>query len=549
MWRPDNIAGLLLAASLPNSSHKRMGAMTKDQPRSYGEVLRRQAQRLGSKIALRFEGRETTYAALYTRTNQLANGLIALGVKPGQRVAHLGKNSIAYFEVAIGASKAGAIACPVNWRLSPSEVTYILNDSEASVLFVGREFVALAAKIAPEITAAKHIIALEPNDQIARHYDAWLAEQSEADPALASTYDDEALQVYTSGTTGRPKGVVLTNRSLLNRQDRKTTPTWLASSEDDVSLIAMPCFHVGGTGSGLRCLASGGTGIVLREFDALQVLELVGSNPISKMFMVPAALKMVMNHPRAREIDYSRLKHIMYGASPIPLDVLRGCLSLFKCGFVQMYGMTETAGTVVALAPEDHDPAGNERMRSAGKPLDGVEVKIVDSEGRALPPRAVGEILIRCDSNMKGYWNLPEETRRTIDEEGWLRTGDAGYLDEAGYLYIHDRVKDMIISGGENIYPAEVENAILTHPGVAEVAVVGVPDERWGEAVKAFVVKKADESLTEAEIMAWARERIAGYKCPKSVALIEALPRNASGKVLRRELRASYWQGRDSSIS
>jgi acyl-CoA synthetase (AMP-forming)/AMP-acid ligase II len=257
----------------------------------------------------------------------------------------------------------------------------------------------------------------------------------------------------------------------------------------------------------------------------------------------------MLNHPRVNEIDFSRLKYIMYGASPIPLDLMKRSIDVFGCGFIQMYGMTETSGTIVALNPEDHDPNGNERMRSVGKPLIGVEIKVIDEAGNIVPTRQVGEIATRSRKNMKGYWNMAEATAATIDGEGWLRTGDAGYLDEDGYLYIHDRVKDMIISGGENVYPAEVENAVYSHPLVADVAVIGVPDEKWGEAVKAFVVLKAGADVSEADIIGHARQNIAGYKCPKSVDFISALPRNPSGKILRRELRAPYWAGKDRAVN
>jgi acyl-CoA synthetase (AMP-forming)/AMP-acid ligase II len=265
--------------------------------------------------------------------------------------------------------------------------------------------------------------------------------------------------------------------------------------------------------------------------------------------MVPAAIQIVIRHPRAREVNYSRLGHILYGASPIPLELLKEAMEVFGCGFVQMYGMTETSGTIVALPPEDHDPKGSPKMRSAGKPLPGVEIVILDEAGNRLPPGQVGEIASRSNANMAGYWNLPEATAKTLQADGFLRTGDAGYMDEDGYVYIHDRVKDMIISGGENVYPAEVENAIFGHPAVADVAVVGVPDSKWGEAVKACVVLKDGATATEGDVISWARQRIAAYKAPKSVDFIEALPRNPSGKILRRELRAPYWEGRERQVN
>jgi long-chain acyl-CoA synthetase len=305
----------------------------------------------------------------------------------------------------------------------------------------------------------------------------------------------------------------------------------------------MPIFHIGGTGWGVTGLYNGAKGVIVREFDPGRVLDFIEQDRISKMFMVPAAMQIVVRQPRAREVDFSCLKYLLYGASPIPLDLLKECMEVFGCGFVQMYGMTETTGTIVALPPEDHDPQGNARMRSAGKPLPGVEIAILDETGRRLGPDQVGEIATRSAANMSGYWNLPDATAKAIDSEGWLRTGDAGYLDQDGYVYIHDRVKDMIISGGENVYPAEVENAIFGHPAVADVAVIGVPDERWGEAVKAVVVKKPGAYASPEEIIAWARERIAAFKAPKSVDFMDALPRNPSGKILRRVLRESYWAG------
>jgi long-chain acyl-CoA synthetase len=324
---------------------------------------------------------------------------------------------------------------------------------------------------------------------------------------------------------------------------------WNRWTTDDVSLVAMPVSHIGGTGWGVMGLYNGAKGVVAREFDPNAVLDFIERDRISKIFMVPAAMQIVLRNPRAREVDYSRVKYVLYGASPIPLDLLKEAMEVFGCGFVQMYGMTETSGTIVALPPEDHLAEGGPRMRSAGKALPGVELAILDEEGRRLPPHEVGEIAIRSAANMIGYWNLPEATARTIDTEGWLRSGDAGYLDEDGYLFIHDRVKDMIISGGENVYPAEVENAVYGHPDVAEVAVIGVPDAKWGEAVKAVVVRKPGHEPTPEEIIAWARQRIAGFKAPKSVDFIDALPRNASGKILRRELREPYWSGAERRVN
>jgi len=517
-----------------------------------GDLARLQAAQRPQKIAFDFEGRQTSFADLNRQSNQVANGLLAFDLQKGERVAYLGKNSDIYFELLMGISKAGGVTTPINWRLAAAEIAYILNDCKARILFVGSEFAALVRSIESKLPNVEHIVCTEPCDQQYRTYHDWRNAQSEDDPKRPLASEDDALQLYTSGTTGHPKGAVLSNGALLTMRERdaaEDAPDWSKWSAEDVSLVAMPCFHIGGTGWGLTGIYHGATGVIMREFDPLKVLDFIDRYRISKIFMVPAAMQIVVNQPKAKEVDFSPLKYMLYGASPIPLDLLKTCMDVFKCGFVQMYGMTETAGTIVALPPEDHDPNGNEKMRSAGKPLDGVEIAILDEQGRRLPPYEVGEIATRSPANMTGYWNLPEATEKTLDSEGWLRTGDAGYLDEDGYVYIHDRVKDMIISGGENIYPAEVENAIFGHPKVADVAVIGVPDEQWGEAVKACVVVKEGEKLTESEVIAWARDRIAAYKCPKSVDLIDALPRNPSGKILRRDLRKPYWEGKERSIN
>jgi len=288
---------------------------------------------------------------------------------------------------------------------------------------------------------------------------------------------------------------------------------------------------------------------VLAEFNPDGVFDAVEQHGVTRFFMVPAALQMLLMHPRCASVDYSRLKYILYGAAPIPLELLRQCIKVFGAQFIQAYGMTETTGTISMLPPEDHDPEGNARMRSAGKALPGVEIVILGPDGESVATGEVGEVVTRSSNNMLGYWNLPDATAKTMTDDGWIRTGDAGYLDADGYLFIHDRMKDMIITGGENVYPAEVESAIFGHPAVQEVAVIGIPDAKWGETVKAVVVAKPGTTVEESDIIAWARERIAPFKCPRSVDLIDALPRNASGKILRKDLRAPYWEGYERMVN
>ena len=521
------------------------------QPTNLAAMVHDRAKSRGSAIVFEFEGRQTTFAEFDVRTNQVANALGAMGVRKGERIAYLGKNSEIYFELLLGAMKAGVVMAPVNWRLAGPEVAFIVDDSKAPTLFVGPEFVTQVRNIQPQLPDVRTVITTEGGAGEWQDFATWRDAQSGDAPKQPIDSKDIAIQLYTSGTTGKPKGAMLSHANLLNlvqSGNETELPEWNRWTTDDVSLVAMPIFHIGGSGWGLTGLYHGAKGVIAREFDPTKVLDFFEQSGITKLFMVPAAMQFVVRQPRARQIDFSRLKYILYGASPIPAALLKECIEVFKCGFVQMYGMTETTGTIVALQPEDHIE-GLDRMRSAGKALPGIELAILDASGNCLPPGEVGEIATRSGSNMAGYWNMPEATARTIDSDGWLRTGDAGYMDSDGYLYIHDRIKDMIISGGENIYPAEVESAICDHPDVAEAAVIGIPDDKWGEAVKAIVVMKPGKTAAATDIINFTRERIAGFKTPKTVDFLPALPRNPSGKILRRNLRDPYWVGKDRQVN
>jgi acyl-CoA synthetase (AMP-forming)/AMP-acid ligase II len=494
------------------------------------------------KVAMVFRDRETTYGQLDLRASRVANGIIREGVGPQSRIALLDKNSDCFFEVLFGAAKSNTVLAVVNWRLSPSEMAYIINDSMAEMLFVGEEFFSHVEQIIAELPRLKKVISLGPSRSGWDDYEQWRDLQEDSDPRVRVEGSDVAVQLYTSGTTGNPKGAQLTNDNLLALLP-VAIREWGGWTRDDVSLVCMPVYHIGGTGWGLVGFYVGGLSAVTREAAPAELLRAIERHRVTKTFFVPALILFLLQSPEIRETDLSSLKLILYGASPIPLDLLRSAMRVFTCGFAQVYGLTETTGAFTYLPPEDHTPQGTERMKSCGKPLGEIQVRIVDGEGNQLPPREVGEIICRSPQVMKGYWNLPDATSSAI-RDGWFYTGDAGFLDEDGYLYIHDRIKDMIISGGENIYPAEVESAVFSHPSVADVAVIGVPDDRWGEAVKAIVVKKPGAEVTQEEIIAFARQRIAHYKAPRSVDFIEALPRNPSGKILKRELRKPYWEGR-----
>ncbi len=452
-----------------------------------------------------------------------------------------------------GAAKVGAVICPVNWRLTPPEVTHIVNDARARVLVVGADFFPVLEQCEPELDTVARILTVGAHP---RHdeYAAWRDAHAGPDPGIETSVEDVAVQFYTSGTTGLPKGAMLSGRNL-----GALVPAaceMLGLDARAVSLVAMPLFHVAGAGWALDGLMSGAHNVMLRDVDLDAILDVIPRFGITHAVFVPAVLQFLLTMPDVEAVDFSTLEMIVYGASPISEEVLVASIERFGCSFVQAYGLTETSGGVVLLYPEDHDPGGPlaHRLRAAGRPVEGVEVRVVDADGADLPVGEVGEVWIRSPSTMVGYWNLPEATADALSPDGWFRSGDAGSLDADGYLFIRDRVKDMVISGGENVYPAEVESALMTHPDVVDVAVIGVPDERWGETVKAIVVaapaRAGDGAAAafEQELLAFSRERLAGYKCPTSIDWMDELPRNPSGKILKRDLRALYWEGRDRQV-
>ena len=534
-------------AARPGKAHVDYDAMP-----TLGDIARYHARERPNATATWFEGREIDFATLDRRANQTANALIAAGVKPGDRVAHLGKGCDEFFEMLFGAAKAGAVLTPIIFRLATPEVAGIVNDAEAKIVFLSAEQLERIDELRAAMPGVEKFICFEAGGAGAITYSAWRDGHSADDPNLPIKTSDVALQLYTSGTTGKPKGVMLSHSNILKgRRDAAfENMPWNEWREGDVNLVAMPLGHIGGVGWGIVGFLNGAKSIVEREFIPARVLELMGEHGVAKIFLVPTAIHIMLMQPRVREIDFSKLRCVLYGAAPIALDLLREATAVFGAPFCQQYGMTETCGTIVYLPPEDHTPEGNQRMRGAGKPMPGVELRIVDADGNVLGPNQTGEIETRSAANMVGYWKQPDTTSQTVASNGWLKTGDAGYLDEDGYLYIQDRIKDMICSGAENVYPAEVESAIFGHPAIQEVAVVGVPDEKWGEAVKAIVVLKPGQTASADDIIAFARTRIAGFKAPKSVDFVEGmLPRGPSGKILRRALREPYWAGRERRVN
>jgi acyl-CoA synthetase (AMP-forming)/AMP-acid ligase II len=496
------------------------------------------AQR-GDHVAVQCEGRTLTYAELDRRAEQVAGLLAAAGAKPGDRIAWLGRSHEAFFEIVFGAARARVCLAPINARLAIPEVAFILQDSGADLFFVTPEFFAAAQSVVSLVDRPIRLIGLR---ETCDGFDSYEALRDAAPPAATAppTLQDDVLQLYTSGTTGLPKGVRLDNANYAAFLELRTQVEGFDYGADDTVLIVMPLFHVAGTNISFSGLAAGGRVILLPEFSPAAVLRLIEQERVAHIFLVPAMINMLLQAPEIEGADLSSLKSVAYGASPISEAVLATATARFGCGFIQFYGMTESTGAGTFLTPSEHR---GELMRSCGRAWPSMAVKIIGEDGEEVGTGEIGEIAIWGGMVMAGYWNRPEATAETVSPDRWLKTGDAGYRNADGYIFVHDRVKDMIVSGGENIYPAEVENAILGCPGVADAAVIGVPDERWGEAVKAVVVCAAGCEPDPQAVIAWARERIAGYKAPKSVDFIDVLPRNASGKVLRRELRKPYWEG------
>jgi long-chain acyl-CoA synthetase len=513
------------------------------------DILREHAATKPDRVALVLDDRRQTWAELYERASRVAAGLAAAGVGSQDRIAFLDKNGIEHFEVFFGAALANAVCVDVNWRLAAPEVEFIVNDAAAKVFVVGPDFVPVLDAIADALTSVGTILVIGGHAKY-QDYDEWVAEHAPADPHAVSTADDVAFQLYSSGTTGRPKGVMLSNDNFFALLPVATDMWGLGA--DSVNLVAMPLFHIGGGGWAVAGMYEGARSVIVRELDPAGLVRLIPAEEVTHGFLVPAVLQFMLMVPGVEDADFSSLDTLVYGASPISEEVLARSIATFGAKFWQAYGLTETTGAVVNLAPGDHDLAGpnRHRLRSCGVAGPGVELRIVDPDTRTdVPTGEVGEIWVRGPQVMKGYWNNDAATAAAVDPEGWFRSGDAGYLDDDGYLYIHDRVKDMIVSGGENVYPAEVENVLMSHDGIGDVAVIGVPHEKWGETATAVVVRAPGAEPTADEIIAFARERLARFKCPTSVDFVDVLPRNPSGKVLKKDLRAPYWAGRERQVN
>jgi long-chain acyl-CoA synthetase len=498
-------------------------------------------------VAIECGEERLTFSELYQRAKSVAAALESAGVGPQDRIAFVERNGIEALEVVFGAALLNAVSVNVNWRLAAVEMAQVINDAEAKLLIVGSDFFDQIGAVEDQLSSVSTVVAIGEHPKWVG-YRAWLSAQQGRDPGHVAAPADVTFQLYTSGTTGLPKGVMLTTSNFFSMLDR-IGEFWGFGEPGAVNLALMPMFHIAGLGWTVVGLAFGCRTVVLRDLDPEQVRRTISDRGITHAFMVPAVIQMLLLAPGGTPDDYRSLRTLVYGASPISASTVSAAMDAMGCDFVQVYGLTETTGAITQLEPTDHDPEGRpELLRSCGKPYPWVEIRIVDSEGRDLPFGQVGEIWTRSGQNMAGYWRNPEATAQAITGDGWFRTGDAGYTDEQGYVFLHDRVKDMIVTGGENVYPAEVENVVMQHPAVADAAVIGVPDERWGEAVKAVVVLRPQATLSDEELIAYCRGYLGGFKCPKSVDFVSELPRNPSGKLLKREIRAPYWSGLERNI-
>lgn len=499
------------------------------------EIISVNARQYPDKAAFVYEERETTYRALKQRVDRLTNGLSDLGVKKGDRIAILSKNRPEYFETYC-TGKNGFVIVPLNHRSGGKELVFLINNSGAETLIIEQDFLETIEQIKGDIHSVRNYICIGHHPGYL-DYEQIIENASPEVKPVELEEDDLWCIFYTSGTTGLPKGAMLTHKGLLKTGSVASREFKLLT--EDVAIHVMPFFHVGGMWYFcFPCFATGITNIVLSQFRPGDFLRCVDKHKVTRTHLVPTMIVALLEELRVGKYDVSSLSSILYAASPMPVETLKNAMNAFpKCRFLQSYGSTEVTGTT--LTEEDHEYGMSEKedlLFSCGRPWPDTEIKIVREDGTKAQSGEIGEIALKNERMMVGYWGNREGTTETI-KNGWLFTGDMGKLDRDGYLYISDRKKDMVISGGENVYPAEVEDVLTRHPAVLEAAVIGVPDKKWIEAVKAIIILREGMQATEEEIIDFCKSRIAGYKCPKSVDFVTELPKSPAGKILKRVLR------------
>jgi acyl-CoA synthetase (AMP-forming)/AMP-acid ligase II len=516
------------------------------------ETLKKAVKFFPEKQAIVCGGKRWTYQEFNGRIIRLSQHLNSLGVEKDDKVAILHPNCHYYLESYYGIARLGAASVPINYRLSPREIAFILEDSESKVLIADPMFQTQVNAIREEMVGIVQILwtgegakAVESRDL---NYEAALEKSpSTAVPEAPVTGEDIAQIYYTSGTTGRPKGVMLSHKNVCTHA--LGTIAELHLTDRDVWTHVAPLFHLADAWATWAVTWVGGTHVVVREFEPKTVFETFEKEKVTLTNLIPTMLNLMVNHPDAKKFNYDKLRVLLSGGAPIAPEVVRKIVETFRCDYIQTYGMTETSPYLTLSLLKDHlrELPYEDQLRfksKTGREFIGVELKVVNDRGQDIKKdeTEVGEIIVRGDIVTRGYWKLPQETEKAI-KEGWLYTGDMAVMDEEGYVTIVDRKKDMILTGGENVYSTEVENVLYMHPAILECAVLGIPDEKWGEAVKGVVVLKPGETAAAEEIIQFCKDRIAHYKAPKSIDFIEALPRTGSGKIHKKGLRDKYWEG------
>jgi len=512
--------------------------------RHLGDSLAYHAAGSPSRLAIRWSGRDTGFADLHATVNRVANRLCEAGLKSGDRLVFLAKNSEDFFLALFACARVGACFAPVNWRLAGPELAVIVADIDASMAIVDRELEPLWHDVASRIPTTPPTRWIDAADTLR----GWAEGAAEESPGIAISEDSPVIALYTSGTTGRPKAVIHTHASFNHSRLSEHLEQAYDWRDGDVFLNPLPNFHLLSIALSLQCLYNGVALSLQKQFDPAEVLAAIGRDRPSLLVLTPTLIQMLLDHPAAETTDFSSVRMTMYAGSPIALGLIKRAMRSMPGSFMQFYGQTETSGPVCLLRPDEHDFSNEGKLKSCGRPLPLIALRVVDEAGNDVPDGTPGELLIRAPSQSAGYWRQPEETRSKF-RNGWYHSGDVAFRDAEGLYYIFDRLKDMIITGGENVYSAEVENVLSTHPDVGAVAVVGVPDPRWGEAVKAIVIARRDASPTQEALLAHCRERLAGYKIPKSIDFVETFPVTGTGKISKKDLRAPYWVGAERRVS
>ncbi|WP_055494215.1 long-chain-fatty-acid--CoA ligase [Streptomyces sp. TP-A0356] len=486
------------------------------------------------------EDRTLTYGELHRHSNRTAHALLGAGLGAGARVGYLGQESEHYYDIALGCAKSGTVLVPINWRLTSGEVEHILGDSQAELLFVEREFESVVERLRPSLPRLRHIVRTDSDTHVAGGFLAWKEGHPDTDLPPVTGFDDAVAQLYTSGTTGLPKGVVLAQRTFFTFIADTTAHgvDWIDWRPGDRGLSCFPGLHTSGFGWFMHSFNAGATTVIMRKFVADEAAKLIERHEITTLWAAPAMLRMMLTEQGTTRDTFRSLRKVVYSGSPIDRDLLLTCIDVLGCELAQGYSSAEAGSFVTCLAPSDHTP-DSRVLGSAGRICPGNEIRIADDEGHPVPAGRIGRVWVNSPARFLEYWRLPEATADAV-VDGWLAMGDMGYLDEDGYLFLVDRVNDTIIVAGQNIYPTEVENALREHPAVADVAVYGVPDAHWGEAVKAAVVLRNGAEAKPRDFLRFLNGRIANFKIPTGYDIVDGLPRNPTGKVLRRVLRERH---------